>query len=147
MSPISPLNKLLISSFLILIALLAACDLENIEPVTGPHAPLGLNVSSSNSTVYLHFWALNDEDYFAGYNVFLAQEEEAVAESPHPDNDPFEAHQRFTSARKFTLSVETDNEGSALQTGDTWYFAVTAYDSFYEENSRPSEIRSITVAD
>jgi len=52
---------------------LSACGIESFEDNLSLNAPLGLTATTNDSgNIVLSFWALNDEPYFEGYNIYIA---------------------------------------------------------------------------
>lgn len=137
-------------SLFVLILALVSCNLENFEPLSDLHPPLDLQAASSNNQVFLSFWGANNEDYFSGYNVLIGDSEATVQSLSYwlsnQGSLPYYSLSPFTYATRFTLTVSNDYDGSSLVSGQTRYFAVTAWDSRNNTNSRTSEIVSIQVS-
>jgi len=143
------MKKIILISILSLITFFS-CDLENFDTTGSLHPPLGLTLASSNNTVYASFWALNDEVYFTGYNVFIGDSETDVSNLSFPLSNsvgqlPFYSTSAFTYAKQITVAISNKHDGSALSGGATYFFGITAYDNIEADNSHLSEIVSVVV--
>ncbi len=143
------MKKIILISILSLF-LLFSCDLENYETTGALHPPLGLTLVSSNLTVYASFWALNDESYFTGYNVFIGNSETEVSNLSYPLSNsvgqlPSYYTPSFSEAKAITITISNQHDGSAFSGSSTFYFGISAYDNIEADNSHLSEIVSVII--
>jgi hypothetical protein len=89
---------------LLLTALFAACGVEDYNYEIKLKPPLGLyamnwtnvttnsGVVSSNASIRITFWTFNDESYFSGYSVYIA---DTIDDLTKPDGDlPYDGERR-----------------------------------------------------
>lgn len=142
------------------LALVLSCAIEDFSSVPTLNTPLGLvafshtNISGSqsNRVVRLQFWGMNNEIYFSGYEVFLAESlndltnatgsyrvlPNANGESNAFSNDLSVMANPVTEATLFTYDVYRDTNLSLLNDGQTYYFEVRAYSYTWGNYSLPS---------
>lgn len=65
-------KKIILSVILMTIA--GACGIEGIQSVIRLNSPLGVKLESvsNNTAIKVTFWGLNDEDFFSGYDIYIA---------------------------------------------------------------------------
>lgn len=140
---------LLLSGLLLL--WVAGCGIENFESQTELHPPLGLTASSSNRKVYLHFKAYNDEEFFAGYNVFIGVDGEEIRaqknslKNEQTDVYPFYPMSPFDEIREIVIVVSKNTDGNTFQVGSDLFFGVAAYDAQNKQNSKSSNPTNVIV--
>jgi len=134
-----------------------ACDIGSFPAATPLHPPLGLVVDSVNpGEIYIEFWAFNDEDAFAGYNIYMAQTSNLAAgrgtnECLTNKNGDFPSlgsadgvlRSSDVEQRKFTL--RKGPRAAPLASNSVWYITVSSYDWYTKTDSRLGEIKPVTV--
>jgi hypothetical protein len=142
-----------------LLAGFLACDLGSFPSTAPLHPPLGLELSSPEAgKIQIAFWGFNNEEVFAGYNIYMAQDESVFSREPGTQVDeehripgnitavPSRSEPRFDSVRQFTYLIEQDPAENPLNPADTWYITVLAYDGFsHRDGSRVAEILPIAA--
>ena len=134
-----------------IILALFSCGIENFESLADLHPPLGLTASSSGGKIFLEFSALNPEENFAGYSVFIGDDETAVInqeiELPNEitREPPFTNHEPFYSARYIELTVTKYTNNLPLPVDAQIYIGVAAYDARNQTNSRTSNVTNVII--
>jgi hypothetical protein len=131
-----------------------SCDVGTFPPATPYHPPLGLVLDSTNSgEIYMEFWAYNDEDYFAGYNIYMAPSVSQVEERKREDC-LLNQHGRLPSlisqpssdvVEVKNIIITRDPVGAPLAPNSIWYITVSSYDDWTETDSRLGEVKEVTV--
>ena len=130
---------------------LSACGIESFEDNLSLNAPLGLTATTNDSgNIVLSFWALNDEPYFEGYNIYIATSmQDALEDKGEKIPGPSEGQatmpniSAMTTATLFNYEVTKDAHGSPLSSGITYFFYVKAYSGQYNIQSPRSNITNI----
>jgi len=130
--------------------IMASCDLNNFAPATPLHPPLGLTLSSSNSQIIASFWAFNDEEFFAGYNVYMGTNHASASNRTDVLRNssgglPSFPFGKSSELQRRTCIIASDPAGASLAPGSTWYVTVSAWDFRYSTNSALGEILPIQV--
>lgn len=131
-------------------AIALSCDLNNFAPAIPLHPPLGLTLSSSNSRIIASFWAMNDEEFFSGYNVYMGRNHTQASNRTDfvPNSTgglPSFPFGKNEEVQRRTCVIEHDPTGASLTPGTLWYITVSAWDYRYSTNSALGEILSIQV--
>jgi hypothetical protein len=151
--PISRYRILAVLFVFFLILGIFSCDFGTFPASTPLHPPLGLVLTSTNAgTILVQFWAFNNEEAFAGYNIFMGSSEAAARDRDDADclkningSLPSINPGRSDDVRLHEINVTNDPSGSLLTSGATWYVTVSAYDGFNYTNSYLGEVKSIAV--
>ncbi len=134
--------------------LLLSCGIETYQPIINLAAPMGLTAVNSNNSIFLQFYALNNEDYFTGYYIYM---DILLADFPNagfivPNSDgttnkptifnvpPMSSVQSFT----YFVSKYTNNQNLIPET--TYWFMVKAYSEQYNTYGDPSNYTNIVFA-
>ncbi|MCK5267974.1 MAG: hypothetical protein KAR07_07395 [Spirochaetes bacterium] len=141
--------------FMIIITLMSAffmlsCGLESFNSYDALNSPLGLTVSSSNKNLYLQFTAVNAEEFFNGFNVFVGKDETEVRDQKYillneSGMLPFKSYTPFTNIQVINIVVTKNTDGNNFPVGLTNYIGVTAYDSQNKTNSRTSNVELFVI--
>ena len=128
-----------------------SCGLESFNSYDALNSPLGLTVSSSNKNLYLQFTAVNAEEFFNGFNVFVGKDETEVRDQKYilknesTDGLPFHPYTPFTNSQVINMVVTKNTDGNNFPVGLTNYIGVTAYDSQNKTNSRTSNVELFVI--
>lgn len=123
-----------------LLALLQ-CDVSDFDPNEVLDSPHIHTVSSSNQQIILHVYYANKEEYFTGLNVFLGANLTEITNLSNPlkinSSLPYVRVDKVSEghATNIFITLSNDHTGSPLTAGQTWYIGVTAFDSYYSNNS------------
>ncbi len=114
---------------------------------------MGLSaVKTNGNQIFLQFYALNDEDYFSGYFIYIATTIYAlqgnqgfiVQNSEGTTNKPtIFSVAPMSSVKIFTYTVTSYTNNQALIPGTAYYFEVKAYSDQYNSYSDPSNITNV----
>ncbi|MCK4908146.1 MAG: hypothetical protein KAS64_11375 [Spirochaetes bacterium] len=136
----------LMSAFFIL-----SCGLESFNSYDALNSPQGLTVISSNKNLYLQFTAVNAEEFFNGFNVFVGKDETEVRDQKYilknesTDSLPFYPYAPFTNIQVISIEVTKNTDGFDFPSGLINYIGVTAYDSQNKTNSRTSNVELFVI--
>jgi hypothetical protein len=145
--------------YFVLIALMFAfsgCGIEGFEPIVDLKPPLGLEVKIIDSEIYLQFWGLNDEEFFSGYNIYVAESAEDLRvqkgvkypNADHREDKPtlWKNIRPVKVAKLYSFTVTEDyldGESRNLIEGKGYNFYVKAYSEQYMISSPPSNIDGV----
>jgi len=129
-----------------------ACDIGSFPADTPLHPPLGLKLESPESgQIKVEFWSFNDEEAFAGYNIYVAPSQ-GDAESRSREfclknyrgavPSRIETRSSEVIYRSYVIS---NSVAGPLPQNSEWYITVSAYDGYSDKDSRLGEIKSISV--
>jgi hypothetical protein len=130
-----------------------ACDIGTFPANTPLHPPLGLTLISSNQgEIYVEFWAFNNEEAFAGFNIYMAQSESEVSNrlaanclTNYLGGFPSMRNARFSDVDLVKYTLRDGPSAAPLASGSVWYITVSAYDGYSGTDSRLGEIKPVTV--
>ncbi len=130
----------------------AGCGIEGYQPVNTLSSPLGLTAVETNSQILLQFWGENDESFFSGYYIYMAETINDLEGSNAMvllNSDGRAGKPTIynvvpsTSAQQFSFTVTHYTNNSSLQSGTTYYFFVKAYSGEYNIYSDPGNITNV----
>lgn len=135
--------------------IMSGCGIAGFESLSAPNAPAGLTVSSSNRYIYIQFGAYNNEDFFAGYNVFISDQHwnDVILQKTAVTNDmtskqlPTFKTNPSPEYRYITIVVKYSTNDLGFSPGTSWYVGVAAYDFNSQLNSSTSEVHKVTIND
>lgn len=133
---------------------LTSCGIEGYEPIVELKPPLALNATIVSNKIHLEFWGLNDEDYFSGFQVYVADTKQKLLDGqgnkiPNKDgldNKPtiWEDIGPVYAATKYTFDMSRDYDDSDLIIGLDYFFYIKAYSEEKLIQSPPSNITNVT---
>lgn len=141
------MRKLLLSTLLLMILTLSQCGIQTFEPIIELNPPLALTAELLTdqypNRIQLQFWGLNNEEYFSGYNVYVAdgptETELAAAEVyPNPSGDedkPTVETPPVWEATLYTVILEKEYDYTELENDEYYYFYVKSYSQEYNLTS------------
>jgi hypothetical protein len=151
---------LILAAAAVLMVTVASCGIESIEVIPKLSPPLGItlsNVGGGDNGIIVSFYALNDETYLEGYNIYMADTSAALLA-----NTGFRAVRAdlttniptipnvaaMSTAQLFTFPVPfyTNITSGRFQVGITYFFCVKAFSGTYIIESRASEITNIVYS-
>lgn len=133
----------------------SSCGIESIEVTPKLSPPLGVtlsNVGGGDYGIIVKFYALNDETYLEGYNIYMATSAaELLANtgflaprSGGNTNIPTIPNvAAMSSPTLFTFNVTRFTNNVSFTHTITYFFCVRAYSSVYNIESASSEITNI----
>ncbi|GEM_PF-1367245 len=133
------------------------CGIETYQQVSTLASPLGLTAVETNfgsgNIIFLQFWGLNNEPFFSGYYIYMAEtpndlfigngmpllNTQGQVGRPTIYNIP-----PMTSAQQFSYTVTYYTNYTPLQSGSTYFFFVKAYSYEYNIYSDPCNVTNVT---
>lgn len=132
-----------------LLAALLSCEVETLDPgdvVLNP--PLGLSLSNVTGGFALSWYAFNDEQFFTGFQILCTTNAEDILSNRAPMVPNTASTNLFYTMSAsvmsypgaFSYTVTAYPDGSAFQSGVTYYFAVRSYTAQFGVSSLPSNL-------
>ena len=154
----------------IALLMLFGCGVEKIETVILLNPPLGLQATNYNlqivnnqTTNYLRcikleFWALNNETYFSGFKIYVADTKDDLISSNFTgtyrqlsntakmSNEAtlYNGWSSMTEAKKVVYYFTNDANGTSPIVGKEYYFHIRSYSKMYKLASPPSNPVGLT---
>ncbi len=138
--------------FLIMIAV-TSCGIEGIEQFKELNPPLGLTATATNNTITLRFYSSNPEEYFSGFDIYIAGSIEELkngsgTKMPNADFDAnkptlWENISPSSNVIIYQVTFTENHDQQPFQALD-YYFFVKAFSIIYNLPSLPSNIAIAT---
>lgn len=143
---------LFIFPVILIFFLFLSCGIESFEPTIDLKPPLGLTASNISNGILLEFWGLNDESYFEGYKIYIAESLNDLLQnkggvlpnSDDPGKPTMPNIPPMTEATRFSYLVKNfTNNNQPLILSNSYFFYVKAYSAQYNIVGKPSNITNI----